>query len=239
MVWPASRRAILIVMSNLQAIFGTVVALFLAALLWQQYVRENARRADQGRVLFEPIFKLFKNPDLQREKTAGVWTLTGRYYEHHFQLKTIADTLATRKLPSLWLMVTLPEPQPVSSITNLMMRAAGVSSFSNFDFLPHTLALPDGFPEQATLRSDTPEPNDMTSIMSRHLGLFHHGRAKEFLISPKGLRIVVQIAESDRARYGVFREANFAGAEINAALAIQLMDTLINLRNDIRNHEQA
>ena len=76
---------------------------------------------------------------MQRGQTAGVWTLNGRYRDHHFQLKTVADTLATRKLPSLWLMVTLPEPLPVTATTNMMMRAAGVTSFSNFDFLaPHT-----------------------------------------------------------------------------------------------------
>jgi hypothetical protein len=223
-------------MSSIQVILGAVVAAVLVALLFRQFLRESAKRADQGRVLFEPVFSLFENPDLQRGTTAGVWTLNGRYRGQPFQLKTVADTLATRKLPSLWFMVTLPEPQPVTSTTNLMMRAAGVSSFSNFDFLPHELALPAGFPEQATIRSDEASSSTAVSMMSRYLDIFHHGRGKEFLISPKGLRIVVQLAEGDRARYGVFREANFADKTIDADLATQIMNTLIDLRNDIRNH---
>jgi hypothetical protein len=226
-------------MSTVQIIIGAIVACSLAALLLRQYKRESAKRADQGRVLFEPIVSLFDAPDLQRGTTAGIWTLTGHYRDHPFQLKTVADTLATRKLPSLWLMVTLPKPQPLSTTTDMMMRAAGISSFSNFDFLPHTLPLPQGFPEQATVRSDVATPSEALSLMSRHLDIFYRGRGKEFLISPKGLRIVVQLAEGDRARYGVFREANFAGTTIDADLAKQLMDTLINLRNDIHDDDKA
>ena len=223
-------------MSAVQIVLGMIVACGLVALLLRQYRRENAKRANQGRVLFEPIFSLFEAPDLQRGETAGIWSFTGRYRNHPFQFKTVADTLATRKLPSLWLMVTLPEPQSVSATTDMMMRAAGVSSFSNFDFLPHTLALPEGFPEQATIRSDVATSSAVVSLLARHLDMFRQGRGKEFLISPKGLRIVVQLAEGDRARYGVFREANFAGTIVNADLATLLMDTLIKLRNDIHDH---
>ncbi len=138
--------------NTVQVIAGTCVAVILAGLLWRQFIRDTAKRADQGRVLFEPVFALFDVPDLQRGQTAGVWTLTGRYRNHLFQLKTVADTLGTRKLPSLWLMITLPEPQPVSATTDMMMRAAGASSFSNFDFLPHTLSLPQSCPKVSRSR---------------------------------------------------------------------------------------
>jgi hypothetical protein len=223
-------------MSNLQIVIGVVCATVLAVLLVWQYLHESIKRADQGRVLFEFVRPLFEEPHVQREATAGVWTLSGRYRQHPFQLKTVADTLATRKLPSLWLMVTLPEPQPVLTTTDMMMRAAGVTSFSNFDSLSHTLDLPTGFPEQATLRSDGDTRDGVIALMSHHLDIFKHGRGKEFLISPKGLRIVVQLAEGNRVRYGVFREANFEGTAINANEATQIMNTLIALRNDIHTH---
>jgi hypothetical protein len=223
-------------MDTFQIVLSLVVAAALAALLVRQYMCENAKRADQGRVLFGAVLSLFDDPQVERTSTAGVWTLTGRYRNHTFQLKTIVDTLATRKLPSLWLMVTLPEPQPVTATTNMMMRAAGVTSFSNFDFLPYTLVLPPGFPEQATLRSDVSSGGDIISRMDVYLEMFHNGQGKEFLISPKGLRIVVQLAEGDRARYGVFREANFEGTFVDVDVATRIMGNLINLRNDIHAH---
>jgi hypothetical protein len=226
-------------MSTLQIVAGACVAIGLAVLLWRQYNREMAKRADQGRELFEPVMALFDAPDVRRGETAGVWILTGRYRGTVFQLKTVTDTLATRKLPSLWLMVTLPQAQPVPATVDLMMRAAGLTSFSNFDFLPHTLELPKDFPVDATLRSDRPADTTIVPLLVRHLDLFHSGKGKEFLVSPKGLRIVVLLAEADRARYGVLREANFDGVTVDPVLARQVMDTLIELQNDIASHDQS
>ena len=223
-------------MSTTHIIFGIIVTCILAVLFLRHTLRENAKRADQGRMLFEAIITLFNAPEVLRGSTVGVWTLTGHYRDQHFQLKSVADTLATRKLPSLWLMVTLPEPHLVSATTDIMMRAAGISSFSNFDFLPHTLTKPTGFPEQATIRSDVDENSAIVSLIAPHIDIFMQRRGKEILISPKGLRAVVQLAEADRARYGVFREANFAGATIDVQLARDLMGTLITIQQVILEH---
>jgi hypothetical protein len=54
--------------------------------------------------------------------------------------------------------------------------------------------------------------------------------AKELLITPKGLRMVVQMAEADRARYGVFRQADFGEVTLEAALLRDILDRLIALR---------
>jgi hypothetical protein len=226
-------------MSEIKLIIGAVAAIVLAALLWRQYLRESAKRAAQGPILFEQLQTLFDSPELTPGEAAGVWDFRGKYRNHHFHLKTVVDTLATRKLPSLWLMVTLPDAMPVHSTVDLMMRAAGLTTFSNFDFLPHRLATPEGFPEQATIRSDAEEASFSLQAMAAHLSLFRDGRGKEFLISPRGLRIVVQLSEADRLRYGVFREANFDGVQIDSHLAQRMMDTLINLRNDLHVHAKA
>ena len=49
---------------------------------------------------------------------------------------------------------------------------------------------------------------------------------KELLISPRGLRLVLQMAEADRARYGVFRQADFGEAVLEASM---LQDMLVQL----------
>jgi hypothetical protein len=49
---------------------------------------------------------------------------------------------------------------------------------------------------------------------------------KELLISPRGLRLVLQMAEADRARYGVFRQADFGAVVLEAPT---LQDMLIQL----------
>jgi hypothetical protein len=230
----AARQAILIFMGNVQILIGTLAAATLAILLMLQYAKERSRRALEGEKLFGPLRSLLENADLQRGQTAGIWTLTDHRHGHVFQLKTVADTLALRKLPSLWLMVTMPQAQPVTITTDLMMRAVGGASFASFEVLPHTLPLPGDFPVDATIRSDSLSNTLVLPLLARHLDLFHHGKGKEFLVSPKGLRIVLQVAEGDRTRYGVLREANFGDVSIDPALAIRIMDTLIALQEDLR-----
>ena len=55
-------------------------------------------------------------------------------------------------------------------------------------------------------------------IIAGHLDIFADGRAKELLITPNGVRIVWLLAEADRARYGVFRQAEFGDAGFDPAL---------------------
>ena len=50
-----------------------------------------------------------------------------------------------------------------------------------------------------------------------HLSLFADGRAKELLVTPNGVRFVWLLAEADRARYGVFRQAEFGDAALHPA----------------------
>jgi hypothetical protein len=64
----------------------------------------------------------------------------------------------------------------------------------------------------------------------KHLGSFRDGRAKELLVTGNGVRLVWLIAEADRARYGVFRQAAFSGASLNAELIEALLSEASALR---------
>ncbi len=63
--------------------------------------------------------------------------------------------------------------------------------------------------------------------------MFSDPRMKELLVTPKGLRLVRQLAEGDRARYGVFRQADFGNAMIDPQLLRGMLDKLIALQDDI------
>lgn len=218
---------------SLQIILGVVLALALAVLLAQRVRAKQRLAAEAAEALFSEVQPLLENAERLPGESMGSWKLTGRYGGHLFQFKTIVDTLAVRKLPSLWLLVTLPEETGLSATFDLMMRPAGPTTFSNFDFLPHTLATPAGFPPEAVLRCDMAGAVPPVDAVRPLLPILQQRRGKEILLSPKGLRIVVQLAEAERARYGVFREASFAGAVIDASLAAQIMNGLIQMKKDI------
>ena len=120
-----------------------------------------------------------------------------------------------------------------------MMRPAGTSSFSNFDHLPFTEPTPHDFPKDAVIRTDDAEHMPDLKIISRHLALFHSRYGKELLITPKGLRIVLLAGEADRARYGVFRQADFGDVSVDPLMVTDSLDLLIALRQDLETWETA
>jgi hypothetical protein len=218
----------------MQQTLAIIIGLGLLFLLWRQWRAAERKLQEKPVQLFSQVKNLLSDCNVEHGEAIGTWKLTGDYQGRQFQLKAIVDTLATRKLPSLWLLVTMPEPQNVSATLNLMMRPTGPTSFSNFDFLRHTLKTPRGFPLHAVIRTDDLDRCLPAETLRPYLALFETRSGKEFLISPKGLRIVVQVAEVDRLRYGVLREANFGDTVIDPEIVKQCLDTLLALETSLK-----
>jgi hypothetical protein len=220
-------------MENMRIIVGLIATVLIVIALWRKFQRSKLQREASEKLLFSDVISLFKNPSISDGIAIGSRRCDGEYAGENFQLQTITDTLAVRKLPSLWLMVTLPSKLPVTAKLNMMMRPAGPTSFSNFDFLDHMISAPAGFPEHAVLRSDKPSGFANLQSVKRHLSLFANTKFKELLITPQGLRIVMQAAEADRAYYGVLRNARFNDTRIDPAIVKQIMDTLLALKTEL------
>ncbi len=222
-----------------QTVFSIIAALALAALLARQFLDAMAKRKAAPHAFFGEAAGILDAPRITAGEAAGTLCLNGRYQGHEVQVKAITDTLPVRKLPSLWLMVTIPEALPITSTFNLMMRPAGPATFSNFDRLPVSIERPPDFPEHAVVRTDDPAHLIPAHVVAPHLEPFFGPRGKELLINPKGLRMVVMMAEADRARYGVFRQADFGEAALDPGMLKDMLDRLLALRNDIEDwHSQ-
>ncbi len=217
--------------------WSTVLGLVaLAALGWRLvYVfrRKQRQKAEAAEFLFADVLDVIEKPVFEQKGADEYPRLSGTYRGFPVQIYPLVDTLATRRLPALWLMVTLQDKLPVKAHFDLMMRPAGPTTFSNFDHLPHTLDPQEGFPEQAVIRTDNAEDVLPASLIAPHLEPFFGPRAKELLITQNGVRIVWLLAEAERARYGVLRQAEFGEVQIEGHLARDLLDRLIAIRKDI------
>jgi hypothetical protein len=169
---------------------------------------------------------------------AGVVTWAGSLNGERVQVRTIVDTLATRKLPACWLSVSVTEKVDVPGIFDMMVRPGSPTTFSNFDHLPYTVAPFPGLPTEAVIRTDRKGVRFPQGIIASHLGIFAEGRAKELLVTPKGVRIVWLLAEADRVRYGVFRQAEFGDAGLDPALIERLLQEVSALREAINRGER-
>jgi hypothetical protein len=170
--------------------------------------------------------------------TAGVVTWAGSWNGQRVQVRTIVDTLATRKLPTRWLSVSVTEPVAVRGVFDMMMRPNSATTFSNFDHLPHTLPKVLGFPADAVLRTDRKGVAFPQDLIASHIDIFAEGRAKELLITPNGVRIVWLLAEAERAPYGVFRQAAFGDAGLDPGLIERLLEAASALRQAINRRER-
>lgn len=207
-----------------------------AAICWRLvhvYRRSRERKKAATQALFADVLKVVEDPVFEERDAHGFPRLSGRYQGFPVQVHPVVDTLATRRLPALWLLVTLQDTLPITGRFDMMMRPAGPTTFSNFDHLPHTLQHPGGFPEQAVVRTDDADGTVPASVIEPHLSPFFGPKAKELLITENGLRIVWLLAEAERARYGIFRQAEFGSPEIEGLILRDLLDRLIAIRNDV------
>ena len=217
------------------------VMAIIAALVFGVFfiLRMQAKRAaaELARNDFRAVIKtILQNVSDEPTDTAGVDSWRGFWKSEQVQVRTIVDTLATRKLPTLWLSITVNERVNIDATFNMMARPNSVTTFSNFELLPHTVQTPAGFPDYAVVRTDNNEAALPLEIIRAHLGIFGNSKTKELLITPNGVRIVVLAAEADRARYGVFRQADFSGFQLDPAQIEELVSACSSLRADINSN---
>ena len=214
-------------------VLGVVAIAALGARLVQNFQKTRARKKTNIEALFSDVPNVIEEPVFEHQDYQGYPRLSGRYGGFPVQINPVADTLAIRRLPALWLLVTVQDRLPVKARFDMMMRPAGPTTFSNFDLLPRTLEHPEGFPEHAVIRTDDPHEVLPAHLVMPHLSLFFGPRAKELLITENGLRMVWLLAEADRARYGIFRQAEFGTVVIDPKALKDILDCLLAIRLSI------
>lgn len=146
-------------------------------------------------------------------------------------LRVVPDTLTTRKLPALWLLATLTEPQPLRATWHLMLRPRGVETFSAFDRLPRLLPPQAGLPLDSALRTDAASGLPPAAL-ARAVDALGEDRLKEVVLSPRGLRLTVLLEEAHRGRYLIFRDAEMGLRPLPPETLRPLLDALLALRED-------
>lgn len=191
-------------------------------------VRTGRRERESVRALraaiFEPCLPCFGDYRITQDGPAFP-ILQGRMRGRQLLLEPIADALVMRKLPVLWLRLTLLEPLRIDTTLSLLVRPQGTEFWSPSAELPHRLPLPAGWPEHALLRSDQPEVQSLLARLNPHvLEYFADMHAKELAISPRGVRLVYQLDQARRSNYLVLRTALFD----HGFVAPELLSALVN-----------
>lgn len=211
----------------LAAAFGALGLWLAVQLLTQSRVRTSARAR-----YFDAVQPLFSGGQTRLQPT-GFPRMTGHREGVSFDIQVIPDTLTFRKVPALWVMVTLAEKLPLGATVDIMARPSGQEPFSHFTTLRQSLPTPPGLPAELAVRTDDATRIPPASLIARHASLFDDPNVKELVMSPKGLRIVILAEEADKGRYLIFREAEMGMAPLDNARISPVLDRLARLRADI------
>ncbi len=205
-----------------------LLAVAAAGLLWQSR-GASTTRARQRAGYLSACVPLFSNP-IKAVAETGFARVSGSYRGQIFDIQVVPDSLSVRKLPCLWLLVTLPTPVARPGTFDVMLRATGLETFSRFSTLSDQIAAPPGFPEGCSIRTDSPGDMPDPDVIARYLHGLDSSHLKELIIAPTGLRVVWLAEQADRGQYLLFRDAEMGAAPLNPATLRPLMDGLLDLR---------
>lgn len=218
----------------MSSVFPWIAVLVAAFGLWQAVRLAQAARHRQTAHAryFDEVKALFDGGET-RLQPSGFPRMSGRKDGLTFDLQAIPDSLTFRKLPALWVMVTLPQPLPLDATLDLMARPSGQEPFSHFASMAHSLPPFSGLPSHVAVRCDNAARVPPASLISHHAQIFDDPSIKELVISPKGLRIVILAEEAARGSFLIFRDAEMGLAPLPAAQIKPVLDRLQTLRQDL------
>lgn len=173
-------------------------------------VREHRNALKLRNSLFDSVASLFKDPSIT---LAGDQfpVLTGRIADgRQIKLELIADTLVFRRLPQLWLKMTLREPAECDRPSiGVLARPTGAEFYSIVHGFQEWFAPPQT--EAALLmRGDADaSPRDIERAGALFQGLLLDPTVKEAAITPRGVRLVRQVGQGDRGAHLLLRQVHF------------------------------
>lgn len=217
-------------------------------ILWLMHRRHRASVKAERAAMFDACLPLMKSYQIVQDNV-NFPVLTGIYRGHNFRVEPLADHVGFRKIPSLWLLVTIKGEVPVKGAFDLLVRPQNIEFFSPSSELSENVSLPEGWPAHAMLKTDRPEAMPPLTRLEPHvLAIFADPKAKELVVTPRGVRIVYQLTQVLRSEYLILRALMFEDVSLAPTLLSALLDRAIAVCNDLglarqhpleRGHEKA
>ena len=218
----------------------TLAALLLAAAvsILVLFGRREARVAAATRhAILDPSLNVLEAPKVEID-ACGFPKMEGKFRGRSFRVALIPDTLTFRRLPQLWLDVTMRRNLPIDGSVAILIRPTGADYFSMTDRLTYRIEPPANFPEMCLIKGDGPGARHIFERVAPYVaGLLRDPYVKEVVITPRGIRIMRQLAEGKRGDHLILRQIVFENARLNPddlgellAEALEVEGLLLNVK---------
>jgi len=211
--------------------FLSVLSVGFGLLLWLMYRRHHQQVLQDRSTLLSDSDKVLSVTQTQTDR-AGFPQLLGEFGGHTVALRLEVDNLTPRKLPIMWLHLTLLRPARSTGSLDILVRPQPSDVFSpGWNWLKTVTPL-KSWPQHARYSSQGTVP-PLQAIDNDVRTIFADQYAKELLITPESVRLTYLVRQADRGHYLLLRTADFDmqpidSAEIGACLR-QLQTLMLNL----------
>lgn len=208
-----------------------LLAAAIAALIWLGQ-REARAAASARHSILDPSLDVL---DETRAEIAacGFPKMEGKFRGRTFRVSLVPDTLTFRRLPQLWLDVTMRRNLPaLGGSIAILVRQSGADYFSMTDHLRERFAPPENFPDVCLIKGDGPAARHILERIAPYVAsLLRDPKFKEIAITPRGIRIMRQLSEGKRGDHLILRQIVFE----NASLAPEELEDVIAAVLEIEN----
>jgi hypothetical protein len=210
---------------------GLVLLAAIAVIGWLAVRDQRAARLARVHLL-DAAAPLFDRSLITHEED-GFPRLTGRRAASNIDVRLLSDTMTMRRLPQLWLQVTVLRRRPGLASLAVLARPSGYEFYSLTERLHHVIDPPEGLPSEIIVRGDNARAEALLEKAHAALAaILADPKVKEVVIAPEGVRILRQAAEGRRGEHLLLRQAVFDDAAVSA-------ETLSNILEAIRGLEAA
>ncbi|MDR4308228.1 hypothetical protein IHQ68_16540 [Chelatococcus sambhunathii] len=216
--------------------FLALAAALLAAAV--AILRANARDRAVRRAILADCSDVLEAAETSVARS-GYGVLRGVHRGRRAALTPIADALAFRKLPQLWLAATLLEQNDGRPSIEIIRRPGDADAFTGGAGLPLSVRPPAEWPQDTSVRVSPGALALLGSLGPVLAEALADDRLKAITVSPRGVRIVRQAAQGLRGSYVLFRETRFDEARVDPSTARAALDLAAAIADHVQAHDQA
>jgi hypothetical protein len=203
----------------------------ITALAWLAQ-REARAAASTRHSILDAGLNIFDTGNLSIEPS-GFPKIEGKLKGRAYRVALIPDTLTIRRLPQLWLDVTLKRDMPsIRGSVAILIRPSGADYYSLTDRLRDQLRLPRNFPENCLIKGQGAASQTTLDLIAPEVAtLLRDPKIKEVAVSPRGVRIVRQFAQGNRGHHLILRQSVFEGAGFEAGELESVIHAITRIEN--------
>jgi hypothetical protein len=205
----------------------------LAVLSWIG-VRDHRARQASRRALLDDCTRLFDRYALTHEGDSFP-RLSGRIGAQNVDVRLISDTMTIRRLPQLWLQITVLERLEGVTGLAILVRPSGYEFYSLTSEFHHVIEPPAAFPHELIVRGkDARSELLFEKLAPAAAAILSDPKVKEIALTSDGFRIVRQASEGKRGDYLLLRQAVFDEATVSAAALDAALGEIEALRRSLK-----